>query len=303
MAGLGSQILVDAAVDLGTLADPQSTIMPTAPPETSPPTRPGLLRYTLLDGLAGLVHAVTTRVGGSSQAPFDELNLGLHVGDDPQRVLSNRRLVLNALGFDASQLILAAQVHGSLVARVGPADAGRGSLDAATALPGVDALITGTPGLLLGVLVADCAPILLADPVSRAVGVAHAGWRGTAGDVAGHAVRAMAAAFGSRPEDIHALIGPCIGPADFEVGPGVAAAFQAALGSDAAAILVPGRSDHAFVDLPEANRLLLLRAGLDPRHVQVDRTSTASRLDRFFSHRAEGGQTGRFGGFVGWSPP
>lgn len=277
--------------------------MPTYPTDSCQATGPRLIRYTLLDDIAGMVHAVTTRAGGSSQAPFDELNLGLHVGDDPQRVLANRALVLEALGFDPGRLVLAAQVHGSLVARVGPADAGRGSLDGASALPGVDALITATPGLLLGVLVADCAPILLADPVSRSVGVAHAGWRGTAGDVAGHAVRAMAAAFGSRPADIRALIGPCIGPADFEVGPEVAAGFQAALGSDAAAILLPGRGDRAFVDLPEANRLLLLRAGLDPRRVQVDRTSTASRLDGFFSHRAEGGRTGRFGGFIGWSPP
>lgn len=259
----------------------------------------GLIRHALLDGVSGLVHAVTTRAGGGSQAPFNGLNLGLHVGDDPQQVLTNRRHVLEALGFVPGQLVLAAQVHGALVVRVGPADAGRGSLDAATALPGADALVTATPGLLLGVLVADCAPILLADPRTGAVGVAHAGWRGTAGDVAGQAVRAMATAFGSRPEDIRALIGPCIGPDDFEVGPEVVAAFTEALGPDAFTLVRPGQGDRAFIDLPGANRLLLLRAGLDPGRIQVDKASTAAQVDRFFSHRAEGGRTGRFGGFIG----
>jgi len=260
-----------------------------------------VIRYPLLDTVSGLVHAVTTRFGGTSQAPFASLNLGLHVGDDPQRVLANRALVLKALGFGPGQLVLAAQVHGSQVAQVGAADAGRGSSDGATALPGADALITATPGLLLGVLVADCAPILLADPVSGAIGVAHAGWRGTAGDVAGNTVRAMVAAFGTRPDDLRALIGPSIGPADFEVGPEVAAAFRAALvGPDAAGIVRPGQGDRATVDLPEANRLLLLRAGLDPRRIQVDKASTAAQVDRFFSHRAEAGRTGRFGGFIGW---
>ena len=259
----------------------------------------GLIRHALLDGVSGLVHAVTTRVGGVSQPPFNDLSLGLHVGDDPQRVLANRALVLEALGFVPGQLVLAAQVHGSLVAQVGPADAGRGSLDGATALPGADALITATPGLLLGVLVADCAPILLADPLTGAVGVAHAGWRGTAGDVAGHAVRAMARAFGSRPEDVRALIGPCIGPADFEVGPEVAATFLESLGTDASMLIRPGQGDRVTVDLPGANRMLLLRAGLDPRRIQIDKASTAAQVDRFFSHRAEGGRTGRFGGFIG----
>jgi YfiH family protein len=261
-----------------------------------------LVRYALLEGLPGLVHALSTRVGGCSQTPFAGLNLGLHVGDDPQRVLANRARVLAALGFDPGQLVLAAQVHGSRVARVDLAEAGRGSLDGATALPDADALVTATPGLLLGVLVADCAPILLADPVSRAVAAVHAGWRGTAEDVAGRTVRAMAAAFGTQPGDLRAVIGPSIGPAHFEVGPEVVAAFDAALGPDASGLVRPGRGDRAFVDLPEANRLLLRRAGLDPGRIQVDRTSTAERLDRFFSHRAEGGRTGRFGAFVGWSP-
>jgi len=276
--------------------------MPSLPPEPGSSTRPHLVRYALLEGLPGLVHALSTRVGGCSQTPFAGLNLGLHVGDDPQRVLANRARVLAALGFDPGQLVLAAQVHGSRVARVDLAEAGRGSLDGATALPDADALVTATPGLLLGVLVADCAPILLADPVSRAVAAVHAGWRGTAEDVAGRTVRAMAAAFGTRPGDLRAVIGPSIGPAHFEVGPEVVAAFDAALGPDASGLVRPGRGDRAFVDLPEANRLLLRRAGLDPGRIQVDRTSTAERLDRFFSHRAEGGRTGRFGAFVGWSP-
>ena len=274
--------------------------MSTSAPPSLSTTTPRLIRYALLDGVAGLAHAVSTRIGGVSAAPFAGLNLGLHVGDDPPRVLANRALVTSALGFRPADLVLAAQIHGANVARVSAADAGRGSLDGATAVPAADALITATPGLLLGVLVADCAPILLADPVSGAIGVAHAGWRGTAGDVAGNTVRAMVAAFGTRPDDLRALIGPSIGPADFEVGPEVTAAFRAALGPDAAGIVRPGQGDRATVDLPEANRLLLLRAGLDPRRIQVDKASTAAQVDRFFSHRAEGGLTGRFGGFIGW---
>lgn len=258
------------------------------------------LSYAPLAELPGLAHGVSTRAGGLSEPPYHSLNLGLHVGDDPGRVLANRRRAARALGFGPEDLVLAAQVHGAQVARVGAAERGRGALDQASALPDADALITDQPGLLLGILVADCLPILLVEPASGALGLAHAGWRGTVADIAGRTVAAMVRAYGVRPERLLAVIGPGIGRASFTVGPDVLAAFRAAFGAGAAELIDLDGEDRGRVDLAEANRRQLRRAGLAPEQIHLDPACSASDLARFFSHRAEGGRTGRFGAFLGW---
>lgn len=259
-----------------------------------------LLREEALTALPGLAHGMSTRQGGVSQPPYQSLNLGLHVGDVPKRVLENRRRVTEALGFTLQDLVLSAQVHGATVARVSEADRGRGALDPAMALPGADALITDCRGLLLGVLVADCLPLLLVDPAGGAIAVAHAGWRGTVADIAGRTVAAMAAAFGTRPERLLAVIGPGISRERFEVGPEVLAAFRADFAAGAEALIEPAAGGKGWVDLPEANRRQLLRAGLDPARIHRDPACSTTDTARFFSHRAEGGRTGRFGAFLGW---
>jgi YfiH family protein len=174
---------------------------------------PSVLR---LDG-PGLRAACTTRTGGVSSPPFDSLNLGLHVGDRSFDVLENRARVARLLGIDPRRLTFAEQVHGGEAALVGRHEAGRGALDHADALPGVDGLVTADAGIPLAILTADCVPVLLHDPEAGVLGVAHAGWRGLVAGIVEATVDAMVA-LGARAEAIRSALGPFIGPECFEVG-------------------------------------------------------------------------------------
>lgn len=260
------------------------------------------LRSANLDALDGLVHAVSSRLGGSSEGHFATLNLSYAVGDDSLVVRDNRGRLCAALGIEPSGVVCAEQVHGSEVARVGRADGSRGYRERATAVPGADALVTDEPGLYLWLTFADCVPVLLCDPVRRAIGLAHAGWRGTVGHVARRTVETMAREFSSRPEDMVALVGPAIGGCCYEVGEEVAEAIRAALPGDAAELVrVDGRSHRA--NLPLANARLIESAGVPVDRVEVAPLCTACRTDLFYSHRAERGRTGRFAAVVGLRPP
>ena len=213
--------------------------------------------------------------------------------DEPSVVLARRGAFARWLGFADGDVVCAEQVHGDRVARVG--DGERGAV-----VPGVDGLITDRPGVLLLLLFADCVPVCLLDPETPAVGIAHAGWKGTAGRIAARTVAAMAEAFGARPARLRAAIGPSIGGCCYEGGPEVAEAVRAS--ADDARVVSPGGRGRPHVDLAAANRAQLLAAGLRPEHVEMAGLCTACRVDRFFSHRAEHGRTGRFGAAVGIRP-
>ena len=173
-------------------------------------------------------HGLSGRLGGVSEAPYDSLNLALHVGDEPEAVIVNRRRYLTALGLDAARLVTPEQVHGEAIARVTARDASRGALSYDDAIAATDALITDEEDLPLLLCFADCTPILFLDPVRRAVGIAHGGWKGTVRRIAAKTVRRMQDEFGSRVEDILVGIGPSIGPCCYEVGAEVAEQFRAA---------------------------------------------------------------------------
>lgn len=261
----------------------------------------GGLEWLTCDALAalpGLVHAFTTRRGGVSAPPFDTLNLGLHVGDDAGAVHANRARLAAALDLEAAAFVFAAQVHGRAVAVVGAADRGRGADDAATAMPGCDGLATAAPGVALVVLAADCATVVLADPVRRTAAAVHAGWRGTVAGAAGAAVAALVD-LGSRPSDLRAAIGPAIGAADYAVGADVVDAVRARWPGDAGRWLAAGPSGPTF-DLAGANRDQLVAAGLAADRVWACGHSTAADRGRWYSHRAEGGRTGRQAAVIAW---
>jgi YfiH family protein len=246
---------------------------------------------------------VTTRHGGVSRAPYDHLNLGLHVGDRRDDVLANRQLLAGALGIPPQALIFVDQVHGHHVLRVTGAE--RPSMGESNVghLACADAMITDQPGFCLCIMVADCVPILLWDARTGAIGAAHAGWRGTVEDIGGRTVRAMQEAFGARSEDLHAAIGPSIGPEDFEVGPEVAAAFRKAFLLHHGDLIRAGDADRSFVDLWRANALHLEAAGVASDQIEISGRSTYAETDDFFSYRAEGGRTGRFVAGILRSPP
>jgi polyphenol oxidase len=232
-----------------------------------------------------LVALTTTRHGGRSAGPYRGLNLAYHVGDDPDRVAANRDLLCGAIGFET--LTVADQQHGRRVAVVDRSLAGAGyrsDADARARLGGTDALVTDDAGTALAVLVADCAPVVLFDPVRRVLGVAHVGRRGAVVDVVGATVDVMARTFRTDPSDVRAGVGPCIGRASYEIGGAALDDVRDALGDD---LLEPSRPGHARFDLAGAVRRRLAGAGVPDDHVDVARVDTFASTADVFSDRAE----------------
>lgn len=248
-----------------------------------------------------IVHAITTRSGGVSPAPMDELNLSWTWPDEPACVLENRRRVCAALAVPLERVVQAGQIHGVDVRAVGDAEAGCGALERRTVLPPADALITNTRDVYLLACFADCVPLMLFDPVRLAVGVAHAGWRGTVSGMGQATVRAMSEHYGSRPADIRVVIGPSAGPCCYEVGADVIAAVRTS-DLDADELLAPSTPGHAYFDMWAANRHSLVKAGILPDNIETSGVCTIEHPDRFFSHRASGGSTGRFAALIGIRP-
>lgn len=225
-----------------------------------------------------------------SRAPFDTLNLGGNVGDDPKAVRANHERMYAALGVEDSKACTVWQVHSADVVIANAPVRGRRWLAQA------DAMMTDRTGVPLSMRFADCTPILFHDPVRGVIAIAHAGWRGTVQGMASNVVRAMAAAYGSRPEDIQAGIGPSIGPRRYQVGEEVVDAVQAHFGTTDGLIRRNPADGTAYLDLWAANRLDLERAGV--MQVEVAEICTAEHVDDFFSHRQEKGKTGRFGAVI-----
>jgi len=235
----------------------------------------------------GVSAVVSTRHGGLSTGPYDSLNLGGHVGDDPDAVTENRNRLAAALGVD--RLTVAEQRHTDRIAVVTRELAGRGHdgvADAAAAFPATDAMITNLPGAALAILVADCAPVVLYDPVQRAIGVAHSGRAGTIKGVVPHTIAAMTDAFGSVPGDLLTGIGPAIAAKSYEIGAREASEVMAAFGDAGTQLLTPSRPGHATFDLTGAIRRQLHAAGIASDNVHDVAIDTRTATDDFFSDRA-----------------
>lgn len=241
-------------------------------------------RLELLERM-GVPHAIFGRLGGYSQPPFDSLNTGHTVGDALEAVEANMARICQTLGVAPDDLVTARLVHGTRVAVVGPTDRGR-------VVPATDGLCTASPEVVLFLRFADCVPLFLFDTRTGAVGLGHAGWKGTVEGMAAAMVRAMQQAFGSRPQEMVGAIGPAIGPCCYEVGPDVEGLVCRTLPHLAQDVLW-SRNGRVHFDLWEANRRQLVDAGV--AQVEVSAVCTACRRDLFFSHRADRGRTGRFG--------
>lgn len=242
-------------------------------------------------------HGFTGRLGGESVKPYKALNMALHVGDEPDMVWENRQRFFQALELKAEKLVTPQQVHGARIQRVTMADAGRGAKDYDDAIADTDALITNEPGLPLMLCFADCVPVIFLDPEKKAVGIAHAGWKGTVAKIAQQTVEAMQREFGSNTADILAGIGPAIGPCCFAVGDEVAEKFRAAFPQHAEEI-ISQQEGQSHVNLWEANRLQLLAAGIPAENIEMADTCTSCQHQWFYSYRADGGQTGRMAAII-----
>lgn len=247
-----------------------------------------VLRSPLLER-HGFSHGFSTRLGGVSAAPFDSLNLARNVGDDPTAVAENHRRFAEALGVPATAVYEVTQVHGAVVQEVGPADP-----VAAVRRIEADALVAGPPStgeaLCLAIRTADCVPVLIADPESRAVAAAHAGWRGIVAGVIPAAIQALAEASGGDPSSFIAAIGPHIRADAFEVGDEVAQEIEAA--APGCGAILPRRPR------PHADLSLVVRAHLDAGGVRRDSVDdvggcTYADAARFFSYRRDGSRSGR----------
>ena len=254
--------------------------------------RIGQLEYLTAEGIPA-PHCFTTRLGGVSTGVLSSLNIGTSRGDDPANVLENYRILGQALGFSPENAVLARQVHSDVVHVASDRDRGAGLF--APKLDSCDALVTNTPGLALVVFTADCTPVLFHDPITGAVGAAHAGWRGTVSAIGARTVETMVREFGSRPENIRAAIGPNIGPCHFETGADVPQALYDAFGGAMERFVRPSGEKY-YVDLKGVNAWILRQAGL--QQIEVSTACTMCSPDRFWSHRFTGGIRGSQGAVI-----
>jgi YfiH family protein len=239
-----------------------------------------------------IVAAFTTRHLGRSGASCENLNTGLHTGDNPVNVLKKRKLVFDALGLDAAAFTAAKQVHGDNVCRVTAEQRGRGAVSHDDAIPSTDALITDVPGVPIGVFTADCVPVFLYDPRRVAVGIVHAGWRSTALSIVSKAARMMEEEFGSDASDIWAAFGPSIGPCCYEVGRDVFDAFRTSF-KDSSRLFQKTADEKWHLDLWLANRRQLEECGITGGRTIHSRICSACNADDYFSARRLGPRTGR----------
>lgn len=254
----------------------------------------GVVTYAF-DSLAGLpvcAH-VATRHGGVSPPPWHTLNFSILRGDSPERVRCNQERLAEALAIDVDAMVRCRQTHGVRVAKVDADAAGQWQEDC-------DALITDAVNLPLMLVFADCTPLVLYDPVHHAVGICHAGWRGTVNGVAAVTLWAMQAAYDTDPAQVVAGIGPGIGPASYPVGPAVVELAQAKLPNAASLFSFPnGVEQQPHFDLWQANLQQLVEAGVPTDQIEISGIDTAQSTHDFFSHRAEQGRCGLFG-MVAW---
>lgn len=255
-------------------------------------TQNGLRYYTFDIFPKSIIQAVFTRQGGVSPEPWDSLNIGGAIGDDPARVRENRLRSFAALGRPPGSIFDVWQVHSASVAF------GDTPRSPGTPYTQADVILTDRPDVTLFMRFADCVPIFLHDPRKGVVGLAHAGWLGTVRRATTAAIQAMQQRYGSQPADILAGIGPSIGPDHYEIGSDVIDQVKRSFQGDAAGLLAE-REDGVYFDLWSANRLLLKRFGI--YQIESSDICTACHTEDWFSHRAHKGRTGRFGALMALS--
>ncbi len=250
-----------------------------------------LYGFENLGRISNLVHFVTTRSGGVSLPPYNSLNLGLHTADNQEHVRTNRALLSNETGINIDHFLYASQVHSGDVKIIDYDAVANGVL---ANNPRTDATITSLPGICLMVMVADCVPILLFDPVKKVSAVIHAGWRGTVHSITSNTLHAMVEHFGCDPADILAGIGPSIGPCCYEVGEDVKDFVMQNFGTTEGYLVQKKPSSKPHFDLWYANHKQLTDNGLRPENIETSELCTLCHSDIFFSSRASAGITGRF---------
>ncbi len=256
------------------------------------------LTFPLLEKTEAVRHLFSTRIGGVSEGEYASMNFSIARGDREEAVLENYKRIAGILGCDINDMVASHQTHTTNIRKVTGADRGKG-ISRERDYENVDGLMTDEPGIVLVTYYADCVPLYFVDPVHRAIGLAHSGWRGTAERMGECMVRAMQDAFGSRPEELYAAIGPSICRDCYEVSEDVALRF-ADMGE---AVLLPGKAPGKYqLDLWLANERILEQAGIPGKQIAVTDLCTCHNSEFLFSHRASGGKRGNLGAFLMLKP-
>lgn len=256
------------------------------------------LVFPSLQDTNAVIHGFSTRMGGVSEGIFSSMNLSFTRGDEEAKVRENYKRLGKAVGFDCENLVLSDQTHTTNVRVITEADRGKG-FTCPKDYRDVDGMVTNIPGLVLVTFYADCVPLFLVDPVHRAIGLSHSGWKGTVGKIGKHTVRIMGEQYGTRPEDLIAAIGPSICQDCYEVSEDVIAAFRQAFKQEFWEKLFYRKPDGKYqLNLWRANELIFQEAGLHPEQIVTTDLCTCCNPELLFSHRASKGKRGNLGAFL-----
>ena len=250
------------------------------------------LSYPILENTGIVSHGFSTRLGGVSEGGYSSMNLSLSRGDSPEAVEENTKRIARAIGVEKEKMVYTQQTHTTNVAVVSGKDAG-------STLKETDGLVTNSPGICLVTFYADCVPLYFVDPVRRAIGLSHSGWRGTVGKMAAATVEKMKKCFGTRPEDIIAAVGPSICQDCYEVSEDVTSRFKEAFREEDWKDLFYKKENGKFqLDLWKANEINLREAGVLPEHIAVTNVCTCCNPKILFSHRVQGWNRGNLCAFL-----
>ena len=253
------------------------------------------LTFPKLEETKVVKHLFTTRMGGVSEGIYSSMNVSFTRGDEPEHVKENYARIAKVMGGDPSDFVCSDQTHTVNIRVVAKEDAGKG-VTRPRDYTDVDGLITQEKGLILSTFFADCVPLYFVDPVTKSIGLAHSGWRGTAGRIGEKMIARMEESFGTRREDLLVAIGPSICQDCYEVSEDVAVIFQKEFGDG---VLKPGKADGKYqLDLWKANKLVFLQAGLKEEQISVTDICTCCNGNLLFSHRFSQGKRGNLGAFM-----
>lgn len=244
----------------------------------------------------GLRAGFTTRNGGNSTGVYGTLNMGLHVPDDYENVMTNRKYLASLIHFSVDNWVSAEQVHQKHIHIVQSADKGRGAVSFETSIPQVDGLISNEPGILNTAFFADCVPLFFFEPSSGYIGLAHAGWKGTVGRIAEKMVEKLREA-GADLSHLRVAIGPAVSAHFYEVDEHVISCVDKNLVSFVAH---KNANDRYLLDLKALNKYILMQSGIHDTQIEVSDYCTFRDEETFFSHRRDRGKTGRMLGFIGF---
>lgn len=256
-----------------------------------------LLHYPLLEETGIVEHCFTTRLGGVSEGVCATLNLSFTRGDDAEAVMENYRRLALTFEKTVGDFVCTDQTHTTNVLQVGKAEAGYG-VTREKPYTDVDGLITNEPGVILSTFYADCVPLYFVDPVHKAIGLSHSGWRGTVGRMGQKTLEEMKSAFGTNPEDVIAAIGPSICQECYEISEDVAEHFYNEFKGHEKEILINKGNGKYLLNLWKTNEIVMLEAGIKPEHLAVTNICTCCNEKLLFSHRASQGKRGNLGAFL-----